>query len=65
MALELSFAYAVHSILMKKCHVGQCIQPVQNEPDSVSRFCFVLIVTGTGSATAPWERRNTSLEKSV
>lgn len=59
MALELCFAYTVHSILLKKCHVGQCIQSVQNEPDSVGCFCFVLIVTDTGSATAPWELSNT------
>lgn len=58
MALELSFAYTVYTISLKKCHVGQYIQPVQNGHDSMSPFCIVLFVTDTGSVTAPWEPRN-------
>lgn len=59
MSLEVSFAYTGYSILLKKCHVGQYIQPVQNGHDSISPFCFVLIVTDTGSVSAHWEPRNT------
>lgn len=48
MAFEISFAYTVYSILLKKCHVGQYIQPMLHGHDSMTLFCFGLLVTDTG-----------------